>query len=404
MNQTFNRRNPKITNRRNTKRKNRRNTKRKNRRNTNRKNRRNTKRTNIKNRKGGGVRGLLGKEMFKRRRNEVENGQNNPLHKRQESFYSRVSDTQPQAQKDLIDFFKPFIDEQNLQRGYFKKRMLGYSVEDQDNLFDKFQPTSGEVLSSGEVLYSELLFFLFNVFPSYYGFLNIDEITGKNQEYEDKITDKFEYKPENGTGSMTLNPMTVNVPVQNGPVPMSVNGSNFVSPLMYLYFDYYDILWNIILNNWKLYYLFLDLYMYQNLLEIIKQIKNKSPQINLKVLLFACSENIPINLDVPIDYKESDALHDIINIELEEIQESKDFIFEELIDFYLQLYGKNDEAISQGITQGITQLNNDIIQRIVASNVYEYIFLMFSTDPESGITLGPFIYEKYCGILEEILK
>jgi hypothetical protein len=393
MNQTFNRRNPKITNRRNpkitnrrnTKRKNRRNTKRKNRRNTKRKNRRNTKRTNIKNRKGGDKRNR-GDAFGSVVTNPLANGAEHPPHlKRQESEFGTVVANMSQRQINLIDFIERFtITNSELRRDYFKKRMSEYSSENLDNLFDKFQTKPYEHRKA-----SELLFLLFNVLPFYYGFLDIRKITGKNKQFEDKITHKFEYKPENE--SEITNPLRA-----SGSENMAVNNVDSITPHMYLCFDYYNILWNIILINWKLYYLFLDLYMYQNLLDIIRQIYIKSAQNNLKVFLFACSENIPNNLDVSIveeDHKDHDAFIDIINIELEEIKESIDSIFEELIGFFSQLKGIDDKD-SKSILKYFKRPLDDM-------GPYEYIELLFS---DKHLPLGPFIYEKYCDNLQEILN
>ena len=381
MNQTFNRRNPKITNRRNPKITNRRNTKRKNRRNTKRKNRRNTKRTNIKNRKGGDKRNR-GDANGSVVTNPLANGTLlQPQLKRQVSGIRNVVVNTEQRQINLIDFIERFtITNSELRRDYFKKRMSEYSSENLDNLFDKFQTKPYEHRKA-----SELLFLLFNVLPFYYGFLDIREITGKNKQFEDKITHKFEYKPENE--SEITNPLTGS---------MAVNNVDSITPHMYLCFDYYNILWNIILINWKLYYLFLDLYMYQNLLDIIRQIYIKSAQNNLKVFLFACSENIPNNLDVSIveeDHKDHDAFIDIINIELEEIKESIDSIFEELIGFFSQLKGIDDKD-SKSILKYFKRPLDDM-------DPYEYIELLFS---DKHLPLGPYIYDRYCDYLEEILK
>ena len=465
MNQTFNRRNTKITNRRNTKRKNRRNTKIKNR-----KNRRNTKRTNIKNRKGGegGVKRPIDNVV-------------NPLHIKKPQLDKPFIKVVTQPQQQLIVFFMRDIMIPNellsKKKDYFKKRMLLYFNKTAVAVDSVAVDSSFDILKGkGNSLSCELLFVLYNELPSYYDFLNINIITDNNQQHYHKITSLFEDNDVNSSddyssapeenapsdglyfGPLTLQDNALEdesenesekLMSENGPGNESGNGtgngsgnesgndsgndsgnesgneseSNFVSLnspapapagdarcphpnsldlLMYDNFDYYDILWNIILNNWKLYYLFLDLYMYQNLLEIIKQINKKSTQNNLKDLLFAYSENIPINLiDVPEDHPDHHALIEIINIELKEIKKSIDSIFKELIGFYLQLNGKNYE-MKKKEAQGI--LNVNVIEIIVQKNAYEYIQFLFIIDNESGKTFGSFIYEKYREILLTILE
>ena len=389
----------------------------------------------------------------------------------------------------LIKFFTNQLENQLKSKSvnrqhYFNERMsTNFNEKNINILFKAFQPTYDEKCNC--------LFFLYNVLPSYFTFLDINIITDENTKYYEKITSLFEDKPQQEVKTknplinsrMTENSSSVKQPSQKKlkitensssirrgkkrmaeamalgaaptapidlsvlqrPVPppaaqaAAVQGEKFPTPqqamaeykptqnnmteelyfgtpntpklstspnsptlpesstsrvspdlqLYYNYFDLYDILWNIILNNWKLYYLFLDFYMYQNLLEIKTEIRSKhnnnTQNIHIHDLLFACSENISIHL---MDYEEkdvlivNDALKDLISIELEEIEKSIFSIFNEIKLNYYQLMGK-------------INLKNKSILNIMEPFVY--IQYLFEKD------FGIFIYEEYQKILGQIL-
>ena len=268
--------------------------------------------------------------------------------------------------------------------------------------------------------------------PDYFKFLDINIITDENKRYYEKITSLFEYKTttqekttqENTTQENTTQEITalnytkkrslgrkklnntkkiklsdeIYFGSPNTPTPTSSPPSSppFVFNQIILrenevwndMFDCYDILWNIILNNWKLYHLFVDAYMYKNLF-IIKTELKMFQLINIQHLLLACSDNISVDL---IEYDQNDvALKQIIEIEIEEIINSISSIFIQLQLYYSQLIETNK---MKGLNQ---KLSN-----VIKMKPSKYIKYLFEPDELGQSCFGFTIYKKYQEILKQI--
>ena len=127
---------------------------------------------------------------------------------------------------DLVDLEKK--EKKEMISSFFNKRMLTYQQNVQENkelqnvqenkeLFEEF------INKENKKLFSSRLFILYNVIPSYYEFFDINNITDLNKIYYDFFTNKFKNDK----------------PIDTEEIPNI--------------FSYYDTLWKIILNNWKLY-------------------------------------------------------------------------------------------------------------------------------------------------------
>lgn len=333
----------------------------------------------------------------------------------------------------LIDF----IPLPTTRNSFFIKRMNSILQRDQiDILFQElFEPHSE--------LKSKNLFLLYNIMPDYFKFLDINIITDENKRYYEKITSLFEYKTtsqENTTQENTTQERTALTSKNNTkkrsrdrtnlsdeiyfgspntptPTPSPTPSQPFVlnpiiqpstppsTPLVFIptiptiprenevwndLFDCYDILWNIILNNWKLYHLFVDAYMYKNLF-IIKTELNGVQSINIQHLLLACSDNISVDL---IEYQQNDvALKQIIEIEIEEIINSISSIFIQLQLYYSQLIETNQ------MKEFIETLN---LSNVIKMKPSKYIKYLFESNESNESGLGFTIYKKYQEILQQI--